>query len=212
MLTEEMMKILVYLKGFSEEHRQRLAQVTALWVGSGLLPQNTLQVIINEHQVKEGVALDFMLEVLRVIKTEKGSTSVLSILKKSGLDNNLDQLFPSNKRTAENMKNIFISADQQEIVTYLAGMENAGAKKDVQRTLKSSINEEKPIKEIIMDLKESVKKNGLTEYEAVAMIWVAVMAAVDFSKKEDLLQDQVIFKINKIEWNLGMKHEKSCIF
>jgi len=82
MLTEEMMKILVYLKGFSEEHRQRLAQVTALWVGSGLLPQNTLQVIINEHQVKEGVALDFMLEVLRVIKTEKGSTSVLSILKK----------------------------------------------------------------------------------------------------------------------------------
>ena len=211
MLTEEMMKILVYLKGFSEEHRQRLAQVTALWVGSGLLPQNTLQVIINEHQVKEGVALDFMLEVLRVIKTEKGSTSVLSILKKSGLDNNLDQLFPSNKRTAENMKNIFISADQQEIVTYLAGMENAGAKKDVQRTLKSSINEEKPIKEIIMDLKESVKKNGLTEYEAVAMIWVAVMAAVDFSKKEDLLQDQVIFKINKIEWNLGMKHEKSCI-
>merc|ERR1712213_241184 len=124
MLVEEMMKILVYLKGFSEEHRQRLAQVTALWVGSGLLPQNTLQVIINEHQVKEGVALDFMLEVLRVIKTEKGSTSVLSILKKSGLDNNLDQLFPSNKRTAENMKNIFISADQ-EIVTYLAGMENA---------------------------------------------------------------------------------------
>jgi len=195
MLTEEMMKILVYLKGFSEEHRQRLAQVTALWVGSGLLPQNTLQVIINEHQVKEGVALDFMLEVLRVIKTEKGSTSVLSILKKSGLDNNLDQLFPSNKRTAENMKNIFISADQadqQEIVTYLAGMENAGAKKDVQRTLKSSINEEKPIKEIIMDLKESVKKNGLTEYEAVAMIWVAVMAAVDFSKKEDLLQDQAL--------------------
>merc|ERR1719322_636808 len=104
MLTEEMMKILVYLKGFSEEHRQRLAQVTALWVGSGLLPQNTLQVIINEHQVKEGVALDFMLEVLRVIKTEKGATSVLSILKKSGLDNNLDQLFPSNKRTAENIR------------------------------------------------------------------------------------------------------------
>merc|ERR1712227_1111748 len=157
MLTEEMMKILVYLKGVSEEHRQRLAQVTALWVGSGPLPQNPLPVIINEHQVKEGVALDFMLEVLRVIKTEKGATSVLSILKKSGLDNNLDQLFPSNKRTAENMKNIFISADQQEIVTYLAG-----------------------------------KENGMGEHEAVSMIWVAVMTAVDFNKREDLLQDQVL--------------------
>ena len=62
-----------------------------------------------------------MLEILRVIKTEKGATSVLSLLKKSGLDNNLDQLFPTNKRTAENIKNVFISSDQQEIVTYLAG-------------------------------------------------------------------------------------------
>merc|ERR1711923_556832 len=192
MLTEEMSKILVYLKGFSEDHRTRLAQITGLWVCSGLLPSNTLQVIINEHQVKEGVALDFMLEILKTIKNEKGASSVLNFLKKSGLDNMLDQLFPGNKRTSENMKNIFISADQQEIVTHLAGMENAGAKKDVQRSLKSSISDEKPIKEIIMDLKESVKKNGLTEYEAVAMIWIAVMAAVDFSKKEDLLQDQVV--------------------
>merc|ERR1712117_445960 len=192
MLIEEMMKILVHLQGFSEEYRQRLAQMTALWVISGLLPPNTLQVIINEHQVKEWVALDFMLEILRVIKTEKGATSVLSLLKKSGLDNNLDQLFPTNKRTAENIKNIFISADQQEIVTYLAGMENAGAKKDVQRSLKSSINDEKPIKEIVVDLKEAVKKNGMGEHEAVSMIWVAVMTAVDFNKREDLLQDQVL--------------------
>merc|ERR1712130_1000486 len=192
MLIEEMMKILVYLQGFSEEYRQRLAQMTALWVISGLLPPNTLQVIINEHQVKEGVALDFMLEILRVIKTEKGATSVLSLLKKSGLDNNLDQLFPTNKRTAENIKNIFISADQQEIVTYLAGMENAGAKKDVQRSLKSSISDEKPIKEIIMELKEAVKKNGLAEHEAVAMIWSSVMTAMDCNKREDLLQDQVL--------------------
>jgi len=192
MLIEEMMKILVYLQGFSEEYRQRLAQMTALWVISGLLPPNTLQVIINEHQVKEGVALDFMLEILRVIKTEKGATSVLSLLKKSGLDNNLDQLFPTNKRTAENMKNVFISADQQEVVTYLAGMENAGAKKDVQRALKSSINDEKPIKEIIMDLKDAIKKNGMAESEAVAMIWVAVMAAMETNKKEDLIQEQAL--------------------
>ena len=132
-----------------------------------------------------------MLEILRVIKTEKGATSVLSLLKKSGLDNNLDQLFPTNKRTAENMKNVFISADQQEVVTYLAGMENAGAKKDVQRALKSSINDEKPIKEIIMDLKDAIKKNGMAESEAVAMIWVAVMAAMETNKKEDLIQEQV---------------------
>ena len=47
-----------------------MAQVTALWVASGLILPNTLVVIINEHQVKDSVALDFMLDVLSVVKTE----------------------------------------------------------------------------------------------------------------------------------------------
>merc|ERR1712042_164519 len=50
----------------------------------------------------------------------------------------------------------------------------------------------KPTKEIIMDLKEAVKKNGLLEQEAVAMIWSAVMSAVEWNKKEDLLQEQAL--------------------
>ena len=110
-------------------------------------------VIINEHQVKESVALDFMLDVLAVVKTEKGSSGVLSLLKRSGVDVMLNQLFPPNKRTPENIKNSFISAGQPDIVTYLAGMESAGAKKDIQKGLRVSINDEKTTKEIIMDLK-----------------------------------------------------------
>merc|ERR1719250_383273 len=138
------------------------------------------------------MALDFMLEVLSVVKTEKGSSAVLTLLKRSGLDLMLDQLFPANKRTPENIKNSFISAGQPDIVTYLAGLENAGAKKDIQRSLRISISDEKPTKEIIMDLKESVKKNGLLEQEAVAMIWSAVMSACEWNKKEDLVHEQAL--------------------
>merc|ERR1712042_154555 len=192
MLADEMKKIFVYLRGFSEEHRLRLAQLTALWAVSGFIPPNLLVVIINEHQVKDSVALDFMLEVLSVVKTEKGSSAVLTLLKRSGLDLMLDQLFPANKRTPENIKNSFISAGQPDIVTYLAGLENAGAKKDIQRSLRISISDEKPTKEIIMDLKESVKKNGLLEQEAVAMIWSAVMSACEWNKKEDLVHEQAL--------------------
>jgi len=42
------------------------------------------------------------------------------------------------------------------------------------------------------DLKESVKKNGLLEQEAVAMIWSAVMSAVEWNKKEDLVHEQAL--------------------
>ena len=83
-----------------------------------------------------------MLDFLSVVMTEKGSSAVLTLLKRSGLEQMLDQLFPTNKRTTEHMKNSFISAGQPDIVTYLAGLENAGAKKDIQRSLRISISDE----------------------------------------------------------------------
>jgi len=192
MLSEEMKKIFVYLKGFSQEHRSRLAQITALWVVSGLIPPNTLPVTINEHQVKESVALDFILDVFSTVKSEKGATAVISLLKKSGLETQLELLFPVNKRTPENMKNSFLSAGLTEVVTYMAGQENAGAKKDIQRSLRNSINDQRPIKEIIAELKDSVKKNNLQDTEVVSMIWSSVMGAVEWNKKEDLVLEQAL--------------------
>jgi hypothetical protein len=190
MLTEEMKKILVYLRGFTEDARQRLARITALWVASGLILPNTLPVVINEHQVKDEVALDFMMELFRVVKKEKGSPAVINLLKKSGLESQLDQLFPANKRTEENIKNKFSSHDLNEIVTYRAGQVNAGAKKDVQRSIRESINDERPIKEIISELRDAVHKNGLVEQETVVMIWSSVMSNVEWNKKEDLVAEQ----------------------
>ena len=47
---EEMSKILVYLKGFTDDERLRLAQITALWLASGQIPASTLRVLINVSQ------------------------------------------------------------------------------------------------------------------------------------------------------------------
>jgi len=192
MLSEEMKKILVYLRGFTEEHRIRLAQITAIWCCSGLIMPNTIVVVINEHQVKDSIALDFMIEVLKVVKTEKGSATVLNLLKKSGMENMLSELFPTNKRSTENMKNHFINAGLPEIVAYLSSIENAGAKKEMQRNLRGNIAEGVSSKEILAELKDSVKRNSLSEPETATMIWNAVMTAVDWNKKEDMLQEQAL--------------------
>merc|ERR1711885_39727 len=47
-------------------------------------------------------------------------------------------------------------------------------------------------KEIISELRENVKKHGLSEPEAVSMIWAAVMSACEWNKKEGLLQEQAL--------------------
>ena len=44
----------------------------------------------------------------------------MTLLKRSGLELNLELLFPPNKRTPENIKNSFLSADLLDVVTYLA--------------------------------------------------------------------------------------------
>jgi hypothetical protein len=192
MLGDLMKKILVYLRGFSDDHRTRLAQLTAIWVSNGLLAPNTLSVVINEHQVKDSIALHFILDILSTVKADKGSPVVITLLKKSGLDNQMEQLFPTNKRTAENIKNSLINAQLGDIVTFLATQENAGARKEMQRTLRSSMLSDKPIKEIIADLQRNTKQFGFQESEAVAMIWTSLMSAVEWNKKEDLILEQAL--------------------
>ena len=38
---EEMRKILVYLNGFTDEERLRLAEITAVWLATGQIPPTT---------------------------------------------------------------------------------------------------------------------------------------------------------------------------
>jgi len=93
----------------------------------------------------------------------------------------------------DQMKKSFEWLEQAESavsVKYRAGQVNAGAKKDVQWSIRESINDERPIKEIITELRDAAQKNGLLEQETVVMIWSSVMSNMEWNKKEDLVQEQ----------------------
>lgn len=47
MFEEEMKKVLVFIKGFSESERIKLARMTALWISNGSVPPTVLLVLIN---------------------------------------------------------------------------------------------------------------------------------------------------------------------
>ena len=175
---EEMNKILVYLKGFTEEERRRLAQVTALWLASGQIPATTLGVLINEHQVKDGTALEFFLETLSTLKTEKGGAMVVNVIKKSGLEGRLMEFFPSvnQQQTEENFIKTFQTRDLAEIVTFRKQQAAAGTRSGVNKMLKEAIEEEKTPKEIVIELKDAVAKHNLTE--AVSR-WVYLGAIIN---------------------------------
>lgn len=47
LLEEEMKKVLVYIKGFNDSERVKLARMTALWISNGSVPPVVLNSLIN---------------------------------------------------------------------------------------------------------------------------------------------------------------------
>jgi len=191
---EEMTKLLVYLKGFTEEQRTRLAQITALWLASGQIPSTILPVLINEHQVKDGTALQFLLELLCTLKSEKGGAAVTAVIKKSGAENRLMEFFPSNnqQQTEDNFKRVFAERDLPEVVAFRNQVAAANMRSEITKALNDAIADEKSAKDIIADVKEIVVKTGIAEQDVVVLIWQSVMTGVEWNKKEELLQDQAL--------------------
>jgi len=191
---EEMSKILVYLKGFAEEERLRLAQITALWLASGQIPATTLRTLINEHQVKDGLALSFFLDVLVTMKAEKGSAAVSAIIKKSGIDAHLINFFPptNQQQSEENFAKVFNEKNLGEVVQFRKQHAAAEYKNMVFTLIKESLDEKRTPKEIVIELKDEVQKHGISEQDTLIMIWNCVMSAIEWNKKEDLLQEQAL--------------------
>ncbi|CAB0003646.1 unnamed protein product [Nesidiocoris tenuis] len=132
MFEDEMKKVLVFLKGFTEEERIKLARMTALWIANSSIPPSVLHVLNNvnnyfdrifyqfsefsksefqcfslDHLVKDALALDFILEVFVTWKQEKGLGNLTSGLKRSGLEGRMLDFFPPNKRTEDHLKAVF---------------------------------------------------------------------------------------------------------
>jgi len=189
-----MSKILVYLKGFAEEERLCLAQITALWLASGQIPATTLRTLINEHQVKDGLALSFFLDVLVTMKAEKGSAAVSAIIKKSGIDAHLINFFPptNQQQSEENFAKVFNEKNLGEVVQFRKQHAAAEYKNMVFTLIKESLDEKRTPKEIVIELKDEVQKHGISEQDTLIMIWNCVMSAIEWNKKEDLLQEQAL--------------------
>lgn len=92
MFEEEMKKVLVFMKGFTPKERIKLARMTALWISNGSVPPTVLSVLINEHLVKDNLALDFLLEVFVTWRQEKGLSSLMTALKKGNIEGRYEKI------------------------------------------------------------------------------------------------------------------------
>ncbi|CAG0924556.1 unnamed protein product, partial [Notodromas monacha] len=190
MFEEEMKKILVFLKGFEDAQRHRLAKATAFWLASSTLPPTCLINLLQEHLVKDGIALEFLLEVVCTWKQEKDITSLKNALKKAGIDNRLMEFFPPNKRSTDYFKSVFEEKGLLEIVAFHNLQAHTETKKLMQKELDRMIKDEEAPKQLTTYIKDTMGKCNLEDKDVVTILWNAVMGSVEWNKKEELVAEQ----------------------
>ena len=116
--------------------------------------------------------MNFFLEILTTLKGEKGSQGVSTIIKKSGLESKLMDFFPpiNQQQTEENFAKVFSEKNLGEVVTFRKQHAASENKNNVLRMVREAIEEEKTPKEIIIELKDSVVKNNISEQDALIMV------------------------------------------
>lgn len=192
MFEEEMKKVLVFIKGFTTIERIKLARMTALWVANGAVPPTVLAVLNNEHLIKDGVALEFLLELFVTLKQERGIPALITALKKGSLEARLMEFLPLNKRTDDNFKAIFTERGLEDIVKLHKAQASQELKRELQSAIIDDIKDNKNQKDIINEVRDLSVKNIIPEHEVITIIWTTIMSLGEWNKKEELVADQAL--------------------
>lgn len=191
-LEEELKKIIVFLKAFEPHERVKLAKLTAVLISLGITTPQVILSGIQDHLVKDGIALDFLLQVLQTWTVEKDPNTVWNSMRRVGIDNKILDFLPPNKRSTENIIQIFENNGLQALVVFQKTKESEAKKGELQRKITTLIKNKASNKEILEAVKESTIKNNLDESELVVLIWKTLMSIVEWNKKEGIVADQAM--------------------
>nr|XP_054751666.1 LOW QUALITY PROTEIN: eIF5-mimic protein 2-like [Lytechinus pictus] len=133
-LQDELSKIILFLKGFSEMERKKVAMFTSILLAENEVDAKCLLNLFNDHLVKDGIALQFAVDMFAVWLKEKDMTSLSHVLSKAQLDNRLLELMPISKRSEANFENIFTEAGLTDFAKYQRARAHAESSITVQRT------------------------------------------------------------------------------
>uniref|UniRef100_A0A3Q2VAW9 Basic leucine zipper and W2 domains 1a n=1 Tax=Haplochromis burtoni TaxID=8153 RepID=A0A3Q2VAW9_HAPBU len=145
---EEIKKLLLFLKGFTESERNKLAMLTGILLANGSISASILNSLFNENLVKEGVSAAFAVKLFKSWINEKDINSVAGSLRKVGMDNRLMELFPANKRSCEHFSKYFTDAGLKELSDFARNQQSIGARKELQKELQEQMSRGDPLKEV----------------------------------------------------------------
>lgn len=181
---DEIKKILLFVKYFSVEDRRKLSCMISLWISNGSIPFLVVLTLNNSHLIKDNLALDFLIDVFKWWREDKGVTGLYSAIRKAGIESHLQTFVPDNKQSQTYFRNAFQQSGLEEILKLCNDQAQQASKKQLQQLLLDDLEDGKPIKETAADLKEFAAKENIQEHETICIIWSTVMGQAEWNKKE----------------------------
>lgn len=191
-LEEEFKKIIVFLKGFEPDDRIKLAKLAAVLISLGILSPVVFVAGIQDHLVKDGIILDFVIQCLQTYIAEKDPNTVWVSLRRSGVDNRLLDFLPPNKRSTETIIQIFQNNGLSPLVSFIKTKESEAKKIELQKKISALVKNKASSKDVIELVQNSTKEHSLDESEIVVLIWKTLMSVVEWNKKEELVAEQAM--------------------
>lgn len=189
---DEIKKILMFVKYFKENDRKKLSAMLALWISNASVPMQAVLVLNNSHLIKDHLALDFLIDIFKYWRNERGANSLSSAVRKANLEQHFSTFIPDTKQSQVYFRNAFQINGLEEILKLYEDQHQQVAKKELQTFLADAIAENKSIRDIITELKEIAQRDNIQEHETVCIIWTTVMDIPEWSKKEELVTDQAV--------------------
>uniref|UniRef100_A0A672G0Y6 eIF5-mimic protein 1 n=1 Tax=Salarias fasciatus TaxID=181472 RepID=A0A672G0Y6_SALFA len=188
----KLLLLLLFLKAFSESERAKLATLTGVLLAGGTLPPPIICSLFTESLVKEGISAAFAVKMFKAWIAERDATAVTSSLRKANLDKRLLELFPANKRTVEHFCRYFGERGLTELADFLRLQQSLGTRRELQRELQERLSQRRPLKEVVLYVKEEMKRSELPEQVVVGLLWSCLMNAVEWNKKEEVVTEQAL--------------------
>ncbi|ERE73849.1 basic leucine zipper and W2 domain-containing protein 2 [Cricetulus griseus] len=132
--------------------------------------------------------------------TENDANFVTSSLRKVNLDKRLLKLFPVNRQSVDHFAKYFTDAGLKELSDFLSIQKSLGTRKELQKELQERLSQECPIKEVVLYVKEEMKRTDLPETAVQKYCYDNIHFMKAFQKtvvlfyKADVLSEEAILK------------------
>lgn len=203
-LEESFGKVMMFLRGFEPDQRQKLAVVTALLLTVGLIPPSVLTKLLQDHIVKDGLAFAFLIDCLKRWNEEKDAGTIWSILRRCQLEQRLMDFMPITKRTEANLTQALQDAGLQSMVDFHRAHACQSVKREIQTIVSHMIEENMPQDKIVEEITTKSQANGLTDADVVVLLWNTLMNMKEWNKKEELAAEQ---SVKYLRQEAGLLHE-----